>query len=153
MCPNTSKRLLRVCRSLVVCYQIWSHTSFSYGTVVVLWHSYRQEISWKRFYLSVMQDSWRELANAFANGRTLFSLHSTHQVSCLLERLRGAARALEPRTQKAIYEMGFSVMNSVLVLLEVYKHELQGNCRSWKAKLWSSVACAVGDFLGGTGYH
>lgn len=124
-------------------------------------------------------DSWRELANAFANGRTLFSLHSTHQrslaqtlvlsasgmrnpeasnqyvrdltshmtaylvemsnkndlknfsqqpdiilsVSCLLERLRGAARALEPRTQKAIYEMGFSVMNSVLVLLEVYKHE------------------------------
>ena len=40
MCPNTSKRLLRVCRSLVVCYQIWSHTSFSYGTVVVLWHRY-----------------------------------------------------------------------------------------------------------------
>ncbi|RVX05610.1 hypothetical protein CK203_027318 [Vitis vinifera] len=223
MCPNTSKRLLRVCRSLVVCYQIWSHTSFSYGTVVVLWHSYRQEISWKRFYLSVMQDSWRELANAFANGRTLFSLHSTHQrslaqtlvlsasgmrnpeasiseyvrdltshmtaylvemsnkndlknfsqqpdiilsVSCLLERLRGAARALEPRTQKAIYEMGFSVMNSVLVLLEVYKHEFsssnhpgqwfetcgtdvifKGTADYGKQKLWSSVACAVGTFL------
>ncbi|RVW44117.1 hypothetical protein CK203_112525 [Vitis vinifera] len=112
--------------------------------------------------ITLVKDSWRELANAFANGRTLFSLHSTHQrslaqtlvlsasgmrnpeasnqyvrdltshmtaylvemsnkndlknfsqqpdiilsVSCLLERLRGAARALEPRTQKAIYEMG-----------------------------------------------
>ncbi|GAB4836093.1 hypothetical protein Ancab_001010 [Ancistrocladus abbreviatus] len=44
-------------------------------------------------------------------------------VSCLLERFRGAACASEPRTQKAIYEMGFSVMNPVLVLLEVYKHE------------------------------
>ncbi|KAL6989065.1 hypothetical protein U1Q18_014817 [Sarracenia purpurea var. burkii] len=45
-------------------------------------------------------------------------------VSCLLERLRGTASASEPRTQKAIYEMGFSVMNSVLIFLEVYKHEL-----------------------------
>ncbi|KAF7805232.1 exportin-4 isoform X1 [Senna tora] len=44
-------------------------------------------------------------------------------VSCLLERLRGAASASEPRTQKALYELGFSVMNSLLVLLEVYKHE------------------------------
>ncbi|KAM7532194.1 hypothetical protein LguiB_035604 [Lonicera macranthoides] len=44
-------------------------------------------------------------------------------VACLLERLRGAASASEPRTQKAIYEMGFSVMNPVLVFLEVYKHE------------------------------
>lgn len=44
-------------------------------------------------------------------------------VTCLLERLRGAAGASEPRTQRAIYEMGFSVMNSVLTLLEVYKHE------------------------------
>ncbi|KAK7285878.1 hypothetical protein RJT34_20662 [Clitoria ternatea] len=46
-----------------------------------------------------------------------------HSVSCMLERLRGAASASEPRTQKAIYELGFSVMNPVLVLLEVYKHE------------------------------
>ncbi|XP_061366360.1 uncharacterized protein LOC133309585 isoform X2 [Gastrolobium bilobum] len=45
------------------------------------------------------------------------------QVSCMLERLRGAASASEPRTQKAIYELGFSVMNPILVLLEVYKHE------------------------------
>lgn len=45
------------------------------------------------------------------------------QVSCLLERLRGAASASEPRTQRALYEMGLSVMNPILVLLEVYKHE------------------------------
>lgn len=44
-------------------------------------------------------------------------------VSCLLERLRGAASASEPRTQKAIYEMGISVMNAILTLLEVYKNE------------------------------
>ncbi|XP_028770687.1 LOW QUALITY PROTEIN: exportin-4 [Neltuma alba] len=44
-------------------------------------------------------------------------------VSCSLERLRGAASASEPRSQKALYELGFSLMNSVLVLLEVYKHE------------------------------
>ena len=42
----------------------------------------------------------------------------------MLERLRGAANASEPRTQKAIYELGFSVMNPILVLLEVYKHEV-----------------------------
>ncbi|XP_034224433.1 exportin-4 isoform X2 [Prunus dulcis] len=126
-----------------------------------------------------LQDSWRDLANAFANEKTLFLLNTAHQrslaqtlvhsasglrnseasnlyvrdlmghmatylvemssksdfksiaqqpdiilpVSCLLERLRGAASASEPRTQKAIYELGFSVMNPVLVLLEVYKHE------------------------------
>ncbi|CAK9137238.1 unnamed protein product [Ilex paraguariensis] len=45
-------------------------------------------------------------------------------VCCLLERLRGAASASEPRTQKAIYEMGFSVMNAVLIFLELYKHEV-----------------------------
>ncbi|KAH7867446.1 hypothetical protein Vadar_033517 [Vaccinium darrowii] len=123
--------------------------------------------------------SWHDLANAFANERTLFSLNAAHQrsvaqtltlsasgmrnseasnqyvrdlmgymtayllemsgksdiknvaqqpdvilsVSCLLERLRGAASASEPRTQKAIYEMGSSVMNPILILLEVYKHE------------------------------
>lgn len=44
-------------------------------------------------------------------------------VSCLLERLRGAASATEPRMQKSIYEMGFSILNSTLILLEVYKHE------------------------------
>ncbi|CAB4316460.1 unnamed protein product [Prunus armeniaca] len=127
----------------------------------------------------VVLDSWRDLANAFANEKTLFLLNTAHQrslaqtlvhsasglrnseasnlyvrdlmghmatylvemssksdfksiaqqpdiilpVSCLLERLRGAASASEPRTQKAIYELGFSVMNPVLVLLEVYKHE------------------------------
>ncbi|ONH94488.1 hypothetical protein PRUPE_7G018700 [Prunus persica] len=128
----------------------------------------------------VALDSWRDLANAFANEKTLFLLNTAHQrslsqtlvhsasglrnseasnlyvrdlmghmatylvemssksdfksiaqqpdiilpVSCLLERLRGAASASEPRTQKAIYELGFSVMNPVLVLLEVYKHEI-----------------------------
>ncbi|GER48788.1 exportin-4 [Striga asiatica] len=44
-------------------------------------------------------------------------------VSCLLERLRGVARASEPRTQKAIYQMGFSVMNPVLMFLQIYKDE------------------------------
>ncbi|KAI8556163.1 hypothetical protein RHMOL_Rhmol05G0230600 [Rhododendron molle] len=126
-----------------------------------------------------LQGSWHDLANAFANERTLFSLHAAHQrsvaqtltlsasgmrnpeasnqyvrdlmgymtsylvemsgkndiknvaqqpdvmlsVSCLLERLRGAASASEPRTQKAIYEMGSTIMNPILILLEVYKHE------------------------------
>ncbi|GMY20514.1 exportin-4 isoform X2 [Fagus crenata] len=127
----------------------------------------------------VALDSWRNLANAFANEKNLFLLNTGHQrslaqtlvhsasglrnleasnqyirdlmrhmatylgelsskndlkivaqqpdiillVSCVLERLRGAASASEPRTQKAIYELGFSVLNPVLVLLEVYKHE------------------------------
>ncbi|XP_076931070.1 uncharacterized protein LOC143596096 isoform X2 [Bidens hawaiensis] len=44
-------------------------------------------------------------------------------VTCLLERLRGASRASEPRTQKAIYEMGFSVLQPILKFLEVYKLE------------------------------
>ncbi|KVH96681.1 hypothetical protein Ccrd_001227, partial [Cynara cardunculus var. scolymus] len=44
-------------------------------------------------------------------------------VTCLLERLRGASSASEPRTQKAVYEMGFSVMQSILKLIEVYKDE------------------------------
>ncbi|KAL2549192.1 hypothetical protein Fot_10722 [Forsythia ovata] len=44
-------------------------------------------------------------------------------VSCLLERLRGVASASEPRIQKAIYEMGFTVMNPILIFLEAYKHE------------------------------
>ncbi|KAK2968305.1 hypothetical protein RJ640_016237 [Escallonia rubra] len=125
-------------------------------------------------------DSWRCLANTFANDRILFSLNATHQrslaqslvlsasgmttpeasnqyvrdlmghmtaylvelsgkndlkdiaqqpdvillVTCLLERLRGGASASEPRTQKAIYEMGFTAMNPVLIFLEVYKHEI-----------------------------
>ncbi|PHU22062.1 hypothetical protein BC332_07169 [Capsicum chinense] len=45
-------------------------------------------------------------------------------VSCLLERLRGAANATEPRTQRAIYEMGCSVLNPLLMSMEVYKHEM-----------------------------
>ncbi|VFQ81253.1 unnamed protein product [Cuscuta campestris] len=124
-------------------------------------------------------DSWRDLANSFANEKTLFSLYGSYQrslaqtlvrsatgmrdlemsyqyvkyltnhmtdylaelsgrndlkdvaqqpdiillVSCLLERLRGVAIATEPRTQKAIYEIGLSAMNPVLRLLEVYKFE------------------------------
>ncbi|KAK6145319.1 hypothetical protein DH2020_022139 [Rehmannia glutinosa] len=127
----------------------------------------------------VTLDSWRDLANAFANERVFFSLNAAHQrslaqtltlstsgmktpeasnqyihnltshmtaslvelsskndlktiaqqpdiillVSCLLERLRGVARASEPRTQKAIYQMGFSVMNPVLIFLQAYKDE------------------------------
>ncbi|KAI3470688.1 hypothetical protein Pfo_027351 [Paulownia fortunei] len=127
----------------------------------------------------VTLDSWRDLANSFANERVFFSLNAAHQrslaqtltlsasgmetsaasnqyiksltshmtaylvelsskndlktiaqqpdiillVSCLLERLRGVARASEPRTQKAIYQMGFLVMNPVLIFLQAYKDE------------------------------
>ncbi|XP_074292806.1 uncharacterized protein LOC141619685 isoform X2 [Silene latifolia] len=127
----------------------------------------------------VSLDSWRDLANAFANGKTLFSLGSAHQrslartlaisasglrnydesnqyvrdlmhhmtaylvdlsgkhdlkkvsqqpetilvVSCVLDRLRGAVSASEPRTHKAIYEMGCSVLKPILSLLESYKDE------------------------------
>ncbi|VAH04300.1 unnamed protein product [Triticum turgidum subsp. durum] len=44
-------------------------------------------------------------------------------ICCLLERLRGAARATQPRTQKVLFEMGHTVMNSLLTLLEVYKNQ------------------------------
>ncbi|KAL9165123.1 hypothetical protein ABFS82_06G150000 [Erythranthe guttata] len=127
----------------------------------------------------VTLDSWRDLANAFANERVILSLNAAHQrslaqtltvsacgmktpessneyirsltshmtaylvelsskndlkaiaqqpdiillVSCLLERLRGVARASEPRVQNAIYQMGFSVMNPVLTFLQTYKDE------------------------------
>lgn len=30
--------------------------------------------------LIILQDSWRDLANAFANGETLFMLNTAHQV-------------------------------------------------------------------------
>ncbi|XP_068654484.1 uncharacterized protein [Aristolochia californica] len=44
-------------------------------------------------------------------------------VSCLLERLRGAVRATQPRNQKAIFDIGVAVMNPLLTLLEVYKNQ------------------------------
>ncbi|GJN20859.1 hypothetical protein PR202_gb08288 [Eleusine coracana subsp. coracana] len=47
----------------------------------------------------------------------------TYMVCCLLERLRGAARAAQPRTQKVLFEMGHTVMNSLLTLLEAYKNQ------------------------------
>ncbi|ONM05869.1 exportin-4 isoform X4 [Zea mays] len=45
-----------------------------------------------------------------------------YMVCCLLERLRGAARATQPRTQKVLFEMAHTVMNPLLTLLEVYKN-------------------------------
>ncbi|OAE29499.1 hypothetical protein AXG93_1433s1180 [Marchantia polymorpha subsp. ruderalis] len=45
------------------------------------------------------------------------------QVSCLMERLRGAARATLPRSQKAIFEVGAAVMEPLLILLQTYKHQ------------------------------
>lgn len=124
-------------------------------------------------------DSWLDLARAFANERTLFSMtarlqrslaqtlvcaasglkdlevsnqyvrdlmgpmtaylvdvssrndlkavaqqaDAMYMVSCLLERLRGAAKATQPRTQNAIFEMGCAVMAPLLTLLEVYKNQ------------------------------
>eukprot|EP00268_Persea_americana_P014257 TRINITY_DN1631_c0_g1_i1.p1 TRINITY_DN1631_c0_g1~~TRINITY_DN1631_c0_g1_i1.p1 ORF type:complete len:890 (-),score=174.70 TRINITY_DN1631_c0_g1_i1:594-2915(-) len=44
-------------------------------------------------------------------------------VCCLLERMRGAARATQPRIQKAMFDMGVVVMNPLLTLLEVYKNQ------------------------------
>ncbi|CAN0830600.1 xpo4 [Linum grandiflorum] len=58
-----------------------------------------------------------DLKNISHQPDVIFSL------SCLLERLRGAARASEPRTQRALCEMGFSILNSVLIFLEAYKNE------------------------------
>lgn len=46
-----------------------------------------------------------------------------HMISCMLERLRGAARATQPRTQKGIFETGHAVMNPLLTLLEAYKNQ------------------------------
>ncbi|WOL04284.1 exportin-4 isoform X1 [Canna indica] len=127
----------------------------------------------------VALESWRDLARAFANERSLFSMNSRLQrslaetlvsaassykdleisnqyvrdlmgpmtahlvdisnrndlkavaqhadamymVSCLLERLRGASRATQPRTQKSIFEMGYAVMSALLTLLELYKNQ------------------------------
>ncbi|XP_042439550.1 exportin-4-like isoform X1 [Zingiber officinale] len=127
----------------------------------------------------VALESWNELARAFTNERTLFSINARLQralaetlvcaassfkdqessnqyvrdlmgpmtiylvdistrndakvvsqqadamymVSCLLERLRGASRATQPRTQKSIFEMGCAVMSSLLTLLELYKNQ------------------------------
>ncbi|CAA6673264.1 unnamed protein product [Spirodela intermedia] len=44
-------------------------------------------------------------------------------VCCFLERLRGAARATESRTQKAIFDVAVSAMDPILTLLEVYKDQ------------------------------
>ncbi|XP_077228966.1 exportin-4 protein isoform X2 [Tasmannia lanceolata] len=49
--------------------------------------------------------------------------HLVALVSCLLERLRGAARSTQPRTQKAIFDIGLAVMNPLLTLLEIYKNQ------------------------------
>lgn len=46
-----------------------------------------------------------------------------YMISCMLERLRGAARVAQPRTQKGIFEMGHAVMNPLLTLLEAYKNQ------------------------------
>ncbi|PKA65100.1 hypothetical protein AXF42_Ash013221 [Apostasia shenzhenica] len=46
-----------------------------------------------------------------------------YMVICLLERLIGAARATQPRTQKAVFEMGVAVMNPLITLLEAYKNQ------------------------------
>ncbi|KAJ3682348.1 hypothetical protein LUZ60_014921 [Juncus effusus] len=48
---------------------------------------------------------------------------AVYMVSCLLERLRGAIRATQPRTQKPIFEMGHAVMGPLLSLLEIYKNQ------------------------------
>lgn len=44
-------------------------------------------------------------------------------ICCLLERLRGAVRAAEPQTQKAIFDNSVAVMNPLLSLMSIYKDE------------------------------
>ncbi|MCO5598035.1 hypothetical protein L7F22_052124 [Adiantum nelumboides] len=44
-------------------------------------------------------------------------------VTNLMERLRGAARATMPRTQKVMFEIGVTVMEPLLVFLECYKNQ------------------------------
>lgn len=49
------------------------------------------------------------------------------QMTNLMERLRGAARATMPKTQKAMFEIGAVVMDPLLVFLESYKNQV--TCR------------------------
>lgn len=44
------------------------------------------------------------------------------QVSCLIDRLRGAARATLPRSQSAIFDVGAAVMEPLLVLMRTYNN-------------------------------
>ncbi|KAH7284313.1 hypothetical protein KP509_34G048300 [Ceratopteris richardii] len=44
-------------------------------------------------------------------------------VTNLVERLRGAARATMPRTQKVMFEIGVAVMEPLLVFLECYRNQ------------------------------
>ncbi|XP_020678770.1 exportin-4 [Dendrobium catenatum] len=124
-------------------------------------------------------DSWLDLARAFSNERSLFSLNprlqrslaenlvcaasslkdaeasnqyvrdligpmtsylaemsarndlkdiaqlpdAMYTVNCLLERLIGVARATQPRTQKALFDVCVAVMNPLITLLEAYKNQ------------------------------
>jgi hypothetical protein len=41
-----------------------------------------------------------------------------------MERLRGAARATMPRSQKAMFDIGAAAMDPLLILLEAYKNHV-----------------------------
>ena len=41
-----------------------------------------------------------------------------------MERLRGAARATMPRSQKAMFNIGAAVMDPLLIFLEAYKNQV-----------------------------
>ncbi|KAG0452958.1 hypothetical protein HPP92_025622, partial [Vanilla planifolia] len=47
-----------------------------------------------------------------------------YMIICLLERLIGMAKATQPRTQKAIFEVGATVMKSLITLLKAYNNQL-----------------------------
>lgn len=47
------------------------------------------------------------------------------QVSCLIDRLRGAARATLPRSQSAIFDVGAAVMEPLLVLMRTYNNHVR----------------------------
>ena len=59
-----------------------------------------------------------------------------HQIVCLVRKvkgilkhsLEGAAMAIEPRSQRAFFEMSATVMNYLLRFLEVYKNQVPTTC-------------------------
>ncbi|KAG0452921.1 hypothetical protein HPP92_025585 [Vanilla planifolia] len=46
-----------------------------------------------------------------------------YMIICLLERLIGMAKATQPRTQKAIFDVGATVMKSLITLLKAYNNQ------------------------------
>jgi len=92
----------------------------------------------------IVTDLWTGICHSY-----IFEFHfcwcSKHslvlsQVSCLIERLRGAARATLPRSQRAIFDVGSAVMEPLLVLVQTYKHQVSNVTTVLKVKEECSLA-------------